>query len=248
MGYLDKAVDISELDDRNLFVIWGKSNSGKTTLIGSFPKPMLYIMVGDNGARSIKHVEGIDVIEVTSPSDVVPIMEEVYKKGGYKSCAVDTFSLVTQVWIDQNVKVKKKKMTQQLWGDLKDDTDEIIRTASKLSAKMNVILSCHEVTESIEGYEDEVTPDVRPSVTKGSRTYLEGMANYGIHMTVIEVQGEEGSSEVHACHVGKNPYYWTKSQINPSIKLPKTVKNPTYDKLMKYYNGEVKKKSKKKSK
>lgn len=248
MGYLDKVVDISELTERNLWVVWGKSNSGKTTLIGSFPKPMIYIMIGDNGAKSIKHVDGIDVIEVGAPSEVVPILEEVYNSKKYKTCVIDTFSLMTQVWIDQNVKSKKKKMTQQLWGDLKDDTDEIIRMASKLSAKEIVVLTCHEATESIEGYEDEVTPDVRPSVTKGSRTYLEGMANFGVHTTVISQETEAGTTEVHACHVGKNPYYWTKAQISPDIKLPKTVKNPTYDKLMKYYNGEVTKKSKKKSK
>lgn len=245
MAYLDKVIDISELDSRRLWVIWGKSASGKTTLVGSFPKPMIYIIIGDNGANSIKHVDGIDVIEATSPSDIVPIMMEVEKAGKYKTCAVDTFSLITQVWIDQNVKSKKKKMTQQLWGDLKDDTDEIIRAASKLASKMNVVLTCHEATESIEGYEDEVTPDVRPSVTKGSRTYLEGMANFGIHTTIISQETETGTTEVHACHIGKNPYYWTKAQIHPEIKLPKTIRNPTYDKLMRYYDGKVEKKIKK---
>lgn len=249
MGYLDKVVDISEVGERNLWVIWGKSGTGKTTLIGTFPKPMIYIVVGDNGVKSIKHVEGIDVIEAEKPEDIAPILDElITKKTKYKTAVVDTFSLMTQFWIDKNVKSKKKKMTQQMWGDLKDDTDEVVRTASELSSKMTVVLSCHEAVDSIEGYEDEVTPDVRPSVTKGSRTYLEGMANYGVHTVIIEKDNGDGnSSEVHAAHVGKNPYYWTKAQINPDIKLPKTVSNPTYDKLMKYYNGEAPKKKKKKS-
>lgn len=249
MGYLDKVVDIAELDERNLWVIWGKSGTGKTTLMGSFPKPMLYIAIGDNGSKSIKHVEGIDVIKATKPEDVTPILTEVLStKTKYKTCVVDTFSLITQVWIDKNVKSKKKKMTQQDWGNLKDDTDEIVRVASELSEKIIVVLSCHEASESIEGYEDEVTPDVRPSVTKGSRTYLEGMANYGVHTTIIEKEVDGKETEVHACHLGKNAYYWTKAQINPAIKLPKTVANPTYDKLMRYYAGEVKKKTKKSSK
>ena len=47
MGLLDKAVDISELGQRKLVVLYGKSNSGKTVTGATFPKPMLYLRIGD---------------------------------------------------------------------------------------------------------------------------------------------------------------------------------------------------------
>lgn len=106
----------------------------------------------------------------------------------------------------------------------------------KVAKKHIVVLTCHEAMDSIDGMEDEIMPDVRPSVTKGARTYLEGMANYGIHTTKIskEVQKGNGTVEVvkYAADVGPNPYYWTKLQIDPSIKVPKRIINPTYDKIM----------------
>lgn len=237
MGLLEKAVSIQDLGQRNLWVIYGKSNSGKTHMIGTFPKPILYIQIGDDGSNTIAGVEGIDAISVSNPVELKTLADELLKDKKYKTVAVDTFSMVTNEWTDLNVVKKKKRMTQQLWGDLKTDTEELVKAMYKVAKNHIVVLSCHEATDSIEGMEDEITPDVRPSVTKGARTYIEGMANYGIHMTKVskEVQVGDETKEVikYAADIGPNPYYWTKFQIDSSIKLPKRIINPSYDKIMK---------------
>ena len=127
-------------------------------------------------------------------------------------------------------------MTQQLWGDLKTEQEELIKSLHRLAKKHIVVATCHESMDAIEGMEDEITPDIRPSVSKGARTYLEGMANYGIHTTKIvkEVTKGNETKEVvkYAADIGPNPYYWTKLQIDPSVKVPKRIINPTYDKFM----------------
>ena len=237
MGLLEKAVSIQDLGQRSLWVIYGKSNSGKTHMIGTFPKPILYIQIGDDGSNTIAGVDGIDAISVSNPVELKTLADELLKDKKYKTVAVDTFSMVTNEWTDLNVVKKKKRMTQQLWGDLKTDTEELVKAMYKVAKNHIVVLSCHEATDSIEGMEDEITPDVRPSVTKGARTYIEGMANYGIHMTKVskEVQVGDETKEVikYAADIGPNPYYWTKFQIDSSIKLPKRIINPSYDKIMK---------------
>lgn len=237
MGLLEKAVSIQDLGQRNLWVIYGKSNSGKTHMIGTFPKPILYIQIGDDGSNTIAGVDGIDAISVSNPVELKTLADELLKDKKYKTVAVDTFSMVTNEWTDLNVVKKKKRMTQQLWGDLKTDTEELVKAMYNVAKNHIVVLSCHEATDSIEGMEDEITPDVRPSVTKGARTYIEGMANYGIHMTKVskEVQVGDETKEVikYAADIGPNPYYWTKFQIDSSIKLPKRIINPSYDKIMK---------------
>jgi hypothetical protein len=101
-----------------------------------------------------------------------------------------------------------------------------------------VVLTCHEAMDTIEGYEDEIMPDVRPSVSKGARTYLESMANYGIHTAVLQREvdmpdGTTRSESIHVAHLGPNPYYWVKTQKPPEIKLPNMIVNPTYKKVMK---------------
>ena len=241
MGYLSQAVDISELGQRNLWVPWGKSGTGKTKFVASFPKPLLYIRVGDDGSNTIANVDGIKAIHAETLEQLKEIGKELQKDKKFASVAVDTFSMITNVWIDQNITQKKKKMTQQAWGDLKVETEELIKIFHEVAATHIVALTCHESNDSIEGMEDEIIPDFRPNTTKGARTYLEGMANYGIHMakmkkTVIK-DGVEKEVVRYVGQLGANSYYWTKLQIDADTKVPEAIVNPTYDKIMKIING-----------
>lgn len=236
---LDSAVDIQELGQSNLWVVYGKSNTGKTHLLSTFPKPILYAQVGDDGSNTIARVSGIQAVRITSIEDLKTLAQELLaiKKPKFKTVGVDTFSLVVTEWVSQNIVSKNKRMTQQNWGDLKTETEELTKLWAKVARKYIVVLNCHESMDSIEGMEDEIAPDVRPSVSKGARTYLEGMANFGIHTTKITKEVTKGNSTKtvvkYAADVGPNPYYWTKLQIDPSIKVPDRIINPSYDKIMK---------------
>lgn len=241
---LSSAVDISEVSSGKLVVLYGKSASGKTKVGSTFPKPMLYVKIGDDGVNTIKKVSGISVIEPKTIAELKQVFEELEKDKTYESVFVDTFSLLVNEWKNENVIKKGKKMTQQLWGDLMTETEELIRLAHKLSKKKWVILSGHEVTDSIEGMEDELLPDVRISISKGARTYIEGMANFGIHTVKIQKEvidkatGETKEVVKYAADIGPNPYYWTKFQIDPKFKLPNRMINPSYEKIMKLIEEE----------
>jgi hypothetical protein len=241
MKLIDKAVPIQELGQRNLWVLYGKSGSGKTYVGSTFPKPLLYVRVGDDGSNTISNVEGINAIAISTIEELKQIAKDVVQDKEYKTVLVDTFSLLTNEWIDENVIKKKKRMIQQTWGDLKTDTEELIKLFHKAAKKKIIVLNCHETTDSIEGMEDEITPDVRPNITKGARTYLEAMANYGIHLTKVkrEVVKDGISKEVvkYAAHLSGNPFYWTKFQVSPEIKLPELMINPSYEKIMKIIEG-----------
>lgn len=243
MGSLDEAIDISEVVQRNLWVIYGKSNSGKTTLASTFPKPMLVLQIGDDGISSIKDVDDVMVIKVKNILHLKTLLKDARKDKKYKTVLADTFSLLVNEWVDENAVKKSRRVSQQMWGDLKTDTEEIVKLAYELAAKKHVILTCHEVADSFEGMEDEIAPDVRPSVSKGARTYLEAMANYGLHSVVIQkqVEKEDGTTamvEKYAVHLASNPYYWVKAQKPASIKLPKLMINPSYKKIMRKLKGE----------
>lgn len=241
MGILDSAVDIKELGQRNLWVLYGKSNSGKTYIASTFPKPLLYVQIGDDGSNTIANVKGIKALSIATVEDLKSLAKELLKDKTYRTIVVDTFSLLVNEWTDEKVIKKGKRMTQQLWGDLKTEQEEVIKAMHKLAKKRIVVLTCHESQDSIDGMEDEIAPEIRPSVSKGARTYLEGMANYGIHTTKVSKEVTKGNnvSEVikYAADIGPNPYYWTKLQIDPSIRVPKRVINPTYDKFLKIISG-----------
>ena len=239
MAYLDGVKDIADLGQRKLVVLWGKSNTGKTEFGSTWPKPQLYVQVGDDGSNTIRNKKNISGLRADNIDSVKGVLKELIKEkgAGYESVFVDTFSMVTNVWIDENAVKKKKKMTQPMWGDLKTETEELIRLAYKLSLYTWVILSCHEAMDAIEGMEDEILPDARPSTTKGARTYLEGMANYGFHTTRLKKEvvedGVEKTVVRYAAHLGPNPYYWTKLQTPKEVKVPSVMINPSFAKLSK---------------
>lgn len=239
MGYLDNVKDVAELGRRKLVVLWGKSNTGKTEFGSTWPKPLLYVQIGDDGANTIREKTGIKALRADTIDTCKSVLKELIQKqgAGYHSVFVDTFSMITNVWIDENAVKKNKKMTQQMWGDLKTETEELIRLAHKLSLYCWVILSCHEAMDTVDGMEDEILPDARPIVTKGARTYLEGMANYGFHTTRLKKDivedGIEKTVVKYAAHIGPNPYYWTKLQIPKEIKPPALLINPSFAKLQK---------------
>ena len=243
MSHLAKAQDISQLPGSNLWVIYGKSTSGKTELLSTFPKPLLYVRIGDDGSNTIAGKKGIKALAPDNLTELREIAQELKKDTKYAAVGVDTFGLEVNEWIDQNAVQKKKRVTQQMWGDLKTDTEELIKLFHLIARNKIVVLTCHEVADSIEGYEDEISPDIRPNVSRGARTYLEGMANFGIHTTVIEKEKENPDGSIttitrHAAHLATNPYYWVKTQKPANIKLPKLVYNPTYDKIMNLMKGE----------
>lgn len=242
MSHLAKAIPLHNLTSSNLWVLYGKSGAGKTHFLSTFPRPMLYLQFGDDGSNTIGDTEGIDAIRIESLQQLKEIAQEARLDKHYKTIACDTFSLVVQEWLDSNAVKKNKRVTQQMWGDLKTDTEELIKEFKILANNHIVVLTCHEVTDSIEGMEEEISPDVRPSVSKGSRTYLESMANFGIHLTVLTKEKDmpDGTTKTitaHAAHVAPNTYYWTKLQKPANIKVPQQVINPTYEKIINIMKG-----------
>lgn len=242
MSILSKAKPIKDIGKSKMVVVYGQSNTGKTVLSSTFPKPMLYLSIGDEGLNPITNEDGIEVIRIETAVELKQVLDELNKADSkYESIIIDTFSLYVNVWTHDNIISKNKRMTQQDWGNLKTDTEEIIRLAHKLAADKWVVLTCHEVADAFEGLEGEIAPDIRPNVSKGVRTYLEGMTNLGIHTcrlskTIIK-DGKEKTLVKYGCHLGANEFYWTKVQTQKGIDIPNIIINPSFDKLMNILNG-----------
>lgn len=245
MGLLDEAIDIKNLGQSNLWVIYGKSTSGKTTLAATFPKPLLYLQIGDDGSNSISDVEGVKALRIQDLDQFKKVLVELQKDTTYATIVVDTFSMVVNEWLYTNAVQKNKKVTQNMWGEIMTDTNEYVKMLHILAKNKYIVMTCHEVTDSFEGLENEISPEIRPNVSKGARTYLEGMANYGIHTTVFVKDKEMSDGTVqantfHAIHLAPNPYYWVKTQKPSNIKLPKVLLNPTFEKIKNLLKGEIK--------
>src|SRR5690554_76072 len=69
-----RIVPIGESSEWVSMVVYGRSGTGKTTFIGTMPKPLLVLDINDRGTASIKAQPDTYVMEVTSWDEV----EEVY--------------------------------------------------------------------------------------------------------------------------------------------------------------------------
>ena len=243
MSIISKAKPIGKMSQSALWVIYGKSGSGKTKLASTFPKPMLYVQVGDDGSNTISDVDDVLAVRADNIQELKQILIELKENDEFKSVVIDTFSLILPEYIISKTD-DKKKMTLQMWGEIKAYTDELVRLAHELAKYKNVVLTCHETKEILDGLEDEILPEIRPSVSKGAMLYLEGMANFGIHTVVFKKDEIKNGKPItifkYGCHYGTNSYYWTKTQKPSKVVLPKVVINPTFKKLKKLLNQEEK--------
>lgn len=248
---IEQAKPLKDIPQNKLVVIYGKSSTGKTTLAATFPKPLLYVRIKDDGVNSISNVEGVDIIEADTVNDIFLVSQEIIKATKYQTVLFDTFSFITEMWKEEQLSIKGSakgnklsvdRMSQPMWGDLQTVTNATINNLAKASKDKWVIVTGHQVVEVLEGLEDELTPDGRIAINKASRNHLEGLANIGLHTTRVkkETMAADGSTATkvkYAVDIGPNVTYWTKVQTTKDIKIPKRIINPTFDKIMEVING-----------
>lgn len=230
--------EIQNFDNGNFWVFYGRNSSGKTHLIGTFPK-LLVVSFKDQGLNTLKGIPGAKYIVWDDTPEALIEFCKLYKDSPFETIAFDTLGVYQEEVIAMiKSTLKKKKMEIQMWGDLGDYFSNVLMAMKDLSMTKNVIVSFHEAPETVEGYENEITPNVSVAVYGNviKRT-LYGIANYVIHTFVYDHVDTTTmkSTYYHACHVGVNPYYWTKFQSEHYV--PDIVFNPSYSELMKIKNG-----------
>jgi hypothetical protein len=130
------AKPISEVKRNSSAALYGRSGTGKTTLAASWPKPILYLNIRDNGEESISDVEGIDVVDIESSEDLLEQILWLHKKASkdklvYKTIVLDTMSQLQTLLVEEmgaTKKIPKGKragdfgvLTRQDWGKISGD-------------------------------------------------------------------------------------------------------------------------------
>lgn len=79
-GVLDRIYDsVNDVPDEGIVInLYGRSKTGKTRLMSTFPKPILHMVcsgIGMGETLSIRHVSGISPVEIQEPDDVSQLVE-----------------------------------------------------------------------------------------------------------------------------------------------------------------------------
>lgn len=126
MGLLDKVEGISKAVENHFTVILGKPGSGKTTLAGTYPKPMLYVAIGnDGGSEVLKGYKDDEVSYLKLESDnlyvnLLTLANELKEKrnGKYKSVVIDAYTSIPETLIASMEKSKGRRLSLQEQGTI----------------------------------------------------------------------------------------------------------------------------------
>ena len=248
-----RAKRVNELPFDKVFVIYGKSGTGKTTLASTFPKskerPLYILDVLENGTGSIglDDRENVIVVPIETFEEVDQVLTDF--ENGYtfdedgKKLPVHpgTIVLDSGTQLEYLMKKhlmgaeKKDKMNLNLWGQVKNTHDMLWNAAKYLSRK----LDCYFVTITHEKDDkDEDNPafnKVVPSLAKGGTESLTAKASF-IWYTTIEtdtkiVEGKAEKEDRFVTYIGPASYLVTKCRKPKEISIPQKVRDLTFDRF-----------------
>lgn len=245
-NFLDFCKPLRSFSGGKLIGLYGRGSSGKTTVSASFPNPV-FIIFDDQGLNAIKadHPD-IPYVDASgySSSQLLALLDQIEQMPNdvERTYVFSTFS----VWIDNHpallmAEKKKPHMNQDLWGEHNARVNQVIAKCASLAKNgKRIILEFHERVSVIEGYEDELIPEVGVNAGPAVQKYLVGMLNYAFH-TSIKQFTDPNTNQSYSCYAVDinplNPYYWIKGQ-GASQDVPPYVivqKGNAFETIKQYY-------------
>jgi hypothetical protein len=245
--------------------IYGRAGTGKTTLAATWPKPILYLNIRDDGTDSITDVEDIDVKHIHSSEDLQEVIlwcAKQQKKGKliYKTIVADTLSQLQGILVEElcaNKKLKKGQnpgdfgtLTKQEWGQIAGDLKAAIWDVRNLGIESVFIAQdrifndpADEEDDGLNQLDPEVGPKLMPSVNKDLCASVSIIGNTFIRIkTVTKKDGNKKTKEIvkeYCLRIGPNAVYTTKIRKPKGIELPDYIVDPSFRKLKQMRKGYI---------
>ena len=239
-------------------LFYGRSGTGKTTILGSAPKPLLVLDIKEKGVKSIRRQEGAFVVPIETWSD----FEEIYwylkrNPEAYKTVGIDTTSMLQKLAVLEVTK-GKGAISQRGWGNIatlmqtwivnfRDLPMHTIFTAQERISRGNDENELEEVdSEESDMILPEIGPAVIPSVAGALNAAVDIIGQTFIRDHIIPAKKEGGKARhltEYCLRIGPHAQYVTKFRRDQSgldvVDLtPKVLANPTFDQLYQLSIGE----------
>lgn len=249
---LSKATPVHQLSLIVTALFYGRSGTGKTTIAATFPKPILFIDIGERGTDSVFDVPDVDSIQV----DDWQTLEEVYwalKDGSkYKSVVIDAAHTMQNLAIkearDISGKKDKDQTSQRDMGQASGLMNTWIYNFRDLrDDDINVVFLAHDRLREVDTDDDDagvIMPEMGPRLFPSVAGTLLGAVNVVGYtyireeITKSKVAGKKSTREVQYClRVGPHALYATKLRSPKDHATPEFIVDPTYDKLVAVIKG-----------
>ena len=243
--------------------LYGRSGTGKTTLWGSFPKPILAIIA--SGGKNPGELRSLDTPEnrksifqvvLKNSREIIEITEALAEGSKYKTIVIDHVSglqdrVLAEILDLDEIPAQKSwgLASQQQYGQCTLQCKELLRKI--LDLKMHRVLVAQERDFNTEGDSDLLLPYVAsalsPSLVGWLNPACDYICNTFIRPKMVEVEAKIGgktkkiqkqTDQVEYClRTGADSVYTTKFRQPKGKQLPKVIVDPTFDKLFKLING-----------
>lgn len=249
----------SDIDRPRSWVFYGRAGTGKTTLAGSFPAPILLLDCKDEGTDSVSDISDLYVRDIHSLED----LEDTYwwlvnNPGQYKTVVIDTVTQLQQLLVEEaggrKAQQKGKQasdwgvMTKQDWGDVASKMKTWITNFRDLPVE-TVFLAQDRVfnadeEDAIDGEIDpEIGPRLSPSVMSHLCAAVSVIGNTFVRTSTVKkkVGGKEKEIEKteYCIRLGPSASYITKIRKPKNIELPAFLKDPTFEEILETIKGDA---------
>jgi hypothetical protein len=248
---------VSEFSDTRSWVIYGRSGSGKTTLAATFPKPILYLNVRDNGTDSISNVEDIFVMDIHEFAD----FEHVYwwlkeNPDRYATVVVDTVSQLQTMLVEEEGRKKNRSkarsagdwgtLSRRDWGDLAGVLKAQLNDYRDLTQlDIEVVFIAQDRTFNLSDEEEEnpemlapeVGPALMPSVARALNASVSVVGNTFIRERIIKKPKQKATKRIEYCFgIGPSSLYARKVRKPKERIIPDLVIDPQYEDIVDVIN------------
>jgi hypothetical protein len=250
----DRIVGVSETLGSVSMVIYGRSGTGKTTIASSFPKPILFLDIKEEGTDSIADFsdDEIKVLPVESWDDI----EQIYwflESGNhnFKSVIIDTVTQMQDVCMKGQLQEAGKDFaSQQIWGNVAGLMKTWTMNFRDLPMQVAFLAQDRVHETDSDDDEEEIDPSVGPRLSPSVAATLNAAVKVIGYTYIQEVVKKSTTgisrSKEYRLRVGPHPYYITKIRKPKNKDCPEYIPDPTFDKIIDVMKGRYEEKPKKK--
>lgn len=242
---IDRITPVGKVRMEMNALFYGRSGTGKTTLACSFPKPLLILDINESGTSSVANLDDVFVLSIQEWDDFESIYWYIKKNSKkYKTIVIDTVTrlqdlALIKVMYEAGKDPEEDPITQPDWGAaFKLMKSWIIKFRD---LEPNIVFTAQDrITES-KYDEDQITPEVGPMLTPAVAKALNAAVNIigqtFIHGQTVTTDKGLATKVTYRLRLGPDEFYLTKVRQPKEAKLPKSLVDPTYEKLDEIVRG-----------
>lgn len=255
MGLLDSVVGISQEQENKVTVFLGSPGSGKTTTAGTYPKPMLYVSIGDDGGGVVLKDYSDNEVKLinlktdengTSTKKLKELLKELNANPnhGYKSVVFDAWTSLQEELEKYIIAKKGCNLSFNEWSDIGKELLDCRDRVVELSKTQNIdcVIICHiKDKEDTDNLTNEVSKSIVPKMTGNNGKILLERANNVAYCCRKTVKNADGTMSVKfLTYLGAHPNIDTKLRTSKRLfeGVGTYVENCTYDKIQALINGD----------